>query len=201
MRSRGFTLIELLVVIAIIGILASIVIGVILSVRPKAYDTRRKEDINSIKNAMAEYYLQYNKYPDNFNCYDGATHVLGTPGCPSGAYSKFGACDQPNSTFPGGTDTNNFPAAYNASMQELVDAKLLSGIPHDPSNSTYCYFDFGPGIPSGATMSTGAIFMTVMQSGTASTQGLPPSCRPWPSNNATWCETTISLEYCLCNTY
>ncbi len=53
---RGFTLIELLVVIAIIGLLSSIVMVSLSSVRVKARDTKRVSDIRSLQLALEMYY-------------------------------------------------------------------------------------------------------------------------------------------------
>ena len=47
-QENGFTLIELLVVIGIIGILSSIVLVSVNSVRIKARDTKRKAEISSV---------------------------------------------------------------------------------------------------------------------------------------------------------
>ncbi len=47
-KKRGFTLIEILVVIAIIGILASITLVFLFSVREKARDVRRKAEISQL---------------------------------------------------------------------------------------------------------------------------------------------------------
>ena len=53
---KGFTLIELLVVISVIGLLASIVLVSMGSVRKKARDARRQADIRQIGTAMEFYY-------------------------------------------------------------------------------------------------------------------------------------------------
>src|SRR5437588_640087 len=62
--SKGFTLIELLVVIAIIGILATIVMVNVLSVRSRARDTQRKSDIRQIQSALELYRADQGSYPN-----------------------------------------------------------------------------------------------------------------------------------------
>ncbi len=62
-NKNGFTLIELLVVIAIIGLLASIVLASLSSVRAKARDARRLSDINQLVTAIEMYYIDNNIYP------------------------------------------------------------------------------------------------------------------------------------------
>ena len=52
---KGFTLIELLVVIAIIGILSSVVLASLGSVRRKSRDTRRISDIKQLQIAIELY--------------------------------------------------------------------------------------------------------------------------------------------------
>ena len=62
---KGFTLIELLVVIAIIGILASMAVLGLSSVRARGRDAKRKTDLDTIKKALLIYYdgQTPNKYP------------------------------------------------------------------------------------------------------------------------------------------
>jgi len=59
----GFTLIELLVTIAIIGILASVAMVSLSSIRVKARDTKRLADIKQIQLALELYYDNNNIYP------------------------------------------------------------------------------------------------------------------------------------------
>jgi prepilin-type N-terminal cleavage/methylation domain-containing protein len=60
---KGFTLIELLVVIAIIGILSSVVIVSLNNSRKKGRDTKRVQDISSLRTALEFYYDEYGEYP------------------------------------------------------------------------------------------------------------------------------------------
>ena len=82
---------------------------------------------------------------------------------------------------------------YSKSMQELVDAGLLSRIPTSPDSSKYCYYNYG------ANNAVGAIMVTTIQ-GMANTKIAPPgSCRPFTTN---WCGTTNANNYyCVCTTY
>ena len=63
LQQKGFTLIELLVVIAIIGILFSVVLASLSSVRMKARDARRIADLKQIQLALQLYYDKHNRYP------------------------------------------------------------------------------------------------------------------------------------------
>ncbi len=60
---RAFTLIELLVVVAIIGLLATLVIINVISVKQKSRDSKRAADITSINQAIKAYYVDNNSYP------------------------------------------------------------------------------------------------------------------------------------------
>ena len=67
----GFTLIELLIVIAIIGILISLLFPVISSVRHSARKSAAKVDMQSIGNAVEEYYAIYRKLPIHDESFSG----------------------------------------------------------------------------------------------------------------------------------
>jgi len=60
---HGFTLIELLVVITIIGTLISVATIAFNNTLDKGRDSRRKNDLASIKSALALYFEQNGKYP------------------------------------------------------------------------------------------------------------------------------------------
>ena len=60
---QGFSLIELLVVIFIIGVLAGVVFPNFMGARERARDARRKQDLESVRNALRIYYNDNQAYP------------------------------------------------------------------------------------------------------------------------------------------
>lgn len=71
-KEHGFTLIELLVVVAIIGLLSSIVLARIQTVRAKANDTARVSLVKQYMNALELMYTNTGGYPTDL---DGATFI------------------------------------------------------------------------------------------------------------------------------
>lgn len=59
----GFTLIELLITIVIIGVLATIGMQTFKGAQQRAFDAKRKADLDQVKKALRLYYNDYNKYP------------------------------------------------------------------------------------------------------------------------------------------
>lgn len=64
---RGFTLIELIVVISIIGVLSTLIINNLNDARARARDTKRKQELSSLKTALRLYYNDYQTYPVNLD--------------------------------------------------------------------------------------------------------------------------------------
>jgi prepilin-type N-terminal cleavage/methylation domain-containing protein len=199
-NKRGFTLVELLVVIAIIGILAAFIMADLSKVRTKALDARKQLEINLIGNALALFYDKFNRMPGNYNYYNVTTQQHSLTSISGPGWVLAGACEGKVNDAPGASDTvgsdlrNIYPEAFNKSMQELVDAGFLPGIPKSPGGSGYCYLDRGPNSASGA------IIMTDLDASNPSMEGLPASCRPF--TGLTWCRSDVeNHQYCRCNPY
>ena len=177
-NGNGFTLIELLVVIAIIGILSSTVLVSMKGVREKARDAQKMNNLKNYSTALMMYYDTYGKMPDNFN-----------PG--------LAAQEGENGVNPG---------PYEESMQELVDAGLISSIPKSPSGQIWDYYDYGPGgagygyYDYGPNNSIGALLVVTLENAPDSVNGIPPSCRPFDAR-ANWCDQSSNKYYCLCSPY
>ncbi len=86
MKNKAFTLIEILIVIAIIGLLATSVIAYMQNAKLRAQDTRRIEDIASIKKALEIYMVEHSKFPNSLRGLTvGANPILSDiPQDPSG---------------------------------------------------------------------------------------------------------------------
>ncbi|MAG44424.1 hypothetical protein CL633_00870 [bacterium] len=67
-KNKAFTLIELLVVIAIIGLLATVVMVSVGSVRAKARDARRVSDMLAMQEALSLYYLDNGRFLVSNRC-------------------------------------------------------------------------------------------------------------------------------------
>jgi len=84
---KGFTLLEVLLVVACIGILAGITITAINPSKQlaKTHNAERKIDVNTILNAVYQYYIDFDKLPEDIpesdNCSDTASNEI----CNTGA--------------------------------------------------------------------------------------------------------------------
>lgn len=81
--NKGFTLVELLVVISIIGILTTLLMINFVGTREKANDSKKVQDLNSIKNALRMYYNDNQSYPTGTNCFDCLNTAIGSSYLPN----------------------------------------------------------------------------------------------------------------------
>ncbi len=63
MKKNGFTLIEILIVVGIIGLLASVVLSGLGSVRGRGRDARRAADLRFVQQSLELYYTRCQRYP------------------------------------------------------------------------------------------------------------------------------------------
>lgn len=70
---KAFTLLELLVVIGIIGLLLSLISASFISAQRQGRDSRRRQDLTAIQNAMEQYYANNSFAYPSCNCTDATT--------------------------------------------------------------------------------------------------------------------------------
>lgn len=114
---KGFTLIELLIVISIIGILVALVSASFLTAQKNARDSRRKTDLEQIRQALESYRAENGSYP-----------LLTDDLTPSYI-----------TTLP--TDPRNGTYAY--SRTALTTYTLCAGLEITPSSPATCSLDCG----------------------------------------------------------
>ncbi len=73
---QGFSLIELIVVIAITGVLLAVALPNLLSARERARDSKRKDEMQQLKNALRMYYTDFQRYPAAANCGTGKFNYI-----------------------------------------------------------------------------------------------------------------------------
>lgn len=88
-KKRGFTLIELLVVIGIISMLVAIAIPNFLSARQRASDTKKKSEMQELKNALRLYYNDAVAYPVSLNSCSSTVDFASGAACDTVYMKKF----------------------------------------------------------------------------------------------------------------
>jgi general secretion pathway protein G len=124
-RQKGFTLIELLVVISIIGVLASVVLASLNSVRISARDAQRQLDLRAMKTALEMHFSDRGSYTQP------ETGWLDT------SIGEIGG---------GAAGTGDWAA--NSNIRELVTQGYLPQAPKDPLNDSTHFYYYEPNNPN-----------------------------------------------------
>jgi prepilin-type N-terminal cleavage/methylation domain-containing protein len=98
---QGFTFIEFLVVLVIIGIVISLSVVALSSVKAKNRDAKRVSDIRQIQTALEMYYNRNNSYPDSLTpgsplVSEGKTYLQEVPSAPN---NPDGSCTSDDYTY------------------------------------------------------------------------------------------------------
>lgn len=139
-KRHAFTLVELLVVLAIIGIVASLVVGMIGTVKAKQMEAQVSADKSSITLAIQSYQAKLNFYPP-----DNGFLVSASPSFPVGSqynydglaatnpliYELTGATNFNNSTIMLFDGTTNTSANYNTVFNRSAVNNGNPDEPHD----------------------------------------------------------------------
>ena len=123
-KNRGFTLIELLVVIAIIGILLAIGTTSFITAQKQARDSKRKADIEQIRQALETYRAENGSYP------------TGSSGSPTGLTPDY------ITTLP--TDPKS--RSYGYTRTAATTYEICGSLEIDPPGTVSCTASCGSGV-------------------------------------------------------
>ena len=125
---KGFTLIELLVVITIIAAIVALAIPNYLGARQRAQDSKKKQEMNQLKNALRLYYNDFNRYPCGTATCVGTGNGMAMYGCGAAGTS---ACSAASSFATGATGDvvymKKLPAGFLASPNTYMYYQTAGG--------------------------------------------------------------------------
>lgn len=137
---KGFTLIEILIVVGIIGLLASVVLSGLGSVRSRGRDARRVADLRQVQQGLELYYTRYQEYPDETDwstleqtlkgAQIGITNISSDPLCGSSSNSS---CENNYQYF-----SKNGEEYVLQALLEDRNSPLMKGSFQDAFNSSHC---------------------------------------------------------------
>lgn len=133
----GVTLIEVLIVISILSILAVFGLTSFIATQKNARDSRRKVDLEKIKQILEVYKSDRGAYPPGFVGDNSCDTSLGmkTTGCTYGSPI----------TPPPGTDWSDTDlAGYQSDLYRGLVPTYVAKLPVDPQNSSTTYYYYEP---------------------------------------------------------
>lgn len=124
-NKSGFSLIELLVVISIMGVLAAVLMMNIVGARERAKDSKKMQDLNSLKNALRMYYNDNQFYPDKKSIIlgNGFTGYISNIGDTSFTYTQPSGTDSflMKITLDSGAGDDDINSQINCGIGETTD--------------------------------------------------------------------------------
>jgi prepilin-type N-terminal cleavage/methylation domain-containing protein len=132
-RKKGFSLIELLVSVSIITVLMAYVTPNLLSARERARDTKKKEELSQLKNALRMYYNDYQRYPavNEENQGIAGCGAGGIRNCPCGAYDFAVGSDD---------ECTDVTTTYMKKFPENIVFGLHTADEGDPEDTKYSHY-------------------------------------------------------------
>lgn len=123
-QRRGFTLIELLVSVAIIAVLSAVGLSIFTNAQRRARDARRRADLNAVRDAAEQLFLNCGKYPD-----DTTEFVNATTGCTDSGVVQYLQTGQDTASFPsdprgGSTDPYEVVSASTTAYKVCADQEI-----------------------------------------------------------------------------
>lgn len=124
-KKSGFTLIELIIVVIIIAILAAVAVPMMQSMKVKTICSEAIIGMNTIRNAIRQYYAEYQIYPTITSTYNGRLVSI---------YQVAGA-DYFRKVFPGLTSPGDLQGTYVSKECYFIMC------PYSSSYRILCYTD------------------------------------------------------------
>lgn len=131
-KNSGFTLIELLVTIAIIGVLATVILTSIGSVKNRAKEAKVKTEVHEIQTALEEFYIDQGGYPNPNSESSPVFYCVGSDDC----------------MLAGQTINTQLPQSIAKSLSNLASSFpnfLNNNTVFDENNKGYIYMSCGSG--------------------------------------------------------
>jgi len=129
--SCGFAFIEIVVILSFVSVIASALIAYSNVLKAATRDDEKITQAKQIKVALHLYYKLKGRMPGNYyKCNNNVCSFSPSGGGNAWAYESGGTVDS--------------WAAYQKSMQEMVDAGIITVVPESPGYGPYGYFDSNP---------------------------------------------------------
>lgn len=161
MQRKGFTLVELLVVVGIIGVLASVSIVSLNSVRQKGRDAKRISEVKQMQSGLEAYFTNAGSYPVqgtaaapvtlgavNFDALCTAGFAASGAGCPNAFMQKVSKDALSGTAVPGANPAGTYDYKYHSADSAGADC----AVGPCPSYEIDLYLEAGTGTYAGGKL-------------------------------------------------